>query len=110
MNETPVSWLVIEPGWKVVAADGSELGVVHEVVGDSGKDIFDGLTVSSGLFARPRYVASERVRRIVAGRVEVDVGPAEAERLPHYEEPPPSEEIEPVTASWWQRLAGRFRR
>ena len=37
MTETgdPVSWLLIEKGWKVVASDGNEIGKVHEVVGDN---------------------------------------------------------------------------
>jgi hypothetical protein len=30
----PVSWLVIEPGWEVVDANGEHLGRVEEVVGD----------------------------------------------------------------------------
>ena len=39
----PVSWLMIEPGWKVFASDGAEIGSVDEVAGDDGHDIFDGL-------------------------------------------------------------------
>jgi hypothetical protein len=100
----PVSWLVIERGWKVAATDGSDVGKVQEVIGDKGKDIFDGLSVSSGLLGRPRYVAAERVTAIYEGRVELDLGPGEADRLSEYEEPPPSEEILPETASRWQRL------
>ena len=42
----PVSWIVIEPGWKVVGRDGEELGRVDEVIGDSNADIFNGLAVS----------------------------------------------------------------
>ena len=44
----PVSWLLIERGWKVFGANGNEVGTVHEVTGDSGQDIFDGLSISSG--------------------------------------------------------------
>jgi hypothetical protein len=39
----PVSWLVIRPGWKVFAADGSEVGEVDEIAGDDREDVFDGL-------------------------------------------------------------------
>lgn len=105
----PVSWLLIERGWTVVAADGSEIGHVHEVVGDSGKDIFDGLTVSSGLVGKPRYVAAERVTGIVEGCVELDLSPADAELLSPYEQPAPSEEISPEGSSFWQRLRDVFR-
>jgi hypothetical protein len=108
VNE-PVSWLLIEPGWKVITADGSELGRVHEVVGDKGKDIFDGLAVSSGLLGKPRYVPAEKVGTIVEGRVQLDLQPDAAEALRHYAEPPPSEEILPVSASRWERLRGWFR-
>ena len=51
MSDQPVSWLVIEPGWTVVAADGTEVGRVEELVGDSGIDIFNGLAVSTGWLA-----------------------------------------------------------
>jgi PRC-barrel domain len=103
-----VSWLVIEKGWAVVAADGTEIGKVHEVVGDEGEDIFDGLAVSSGLLGKPRYVAAERVKRIIEGRIELDLSGSEAERLDEYEEPPPSEEILPESASRWQRFRAWF--
>ena len=106
---TEVAWLLIEPGWKVVAADGSEIGKVHEVVGDSGKDIFDGLAVSSGILGKPRYIPSERVTHIVEGQITVDIPAAEAEQLEHYDEPPPSEEILPESASRWQRFRDWFR-
>jgi len=105
---TEVSWFVIEPGWTVVAADGSEIGKVHEIVGDTGDDIFDGLAVSSGVLGKPRYVPSERVKRITEGHVELDLSPADAERLDHYQEPPPSEEILAESASRWQRFRAWF--
>lgn len=104
-----VSWLLIARGWTVVASDGSEIGRVHEVVGDSGKDIFDGLTVSSGVLAKPRYVPAEQVKEITEGRVELDVSAAGAEKLEPYEEPAPSEEILAESSSRWQRLVGWFR-
>src|SRR5262249_46323456 len=52
----PVSWLVIERGWKVLAPNAGELGTVDEVVGDSREDIFDGLSVSTGHLATRRYL------------------------------------------------------
>jgi hypothetical protein len=68
-----VSWTVIEPGWEVVGSDGASLGRVHDVLGDSGVDIFNGIAVSPGLLRSPRYVPAERVRRIEEGRVELDL-------------------------------------
>jgi len=89
----PVSWLVIEPGWKVVGAGGEDLGKVAEVVGDTGNDIFNGLAISTGLFHKERYVPAERVAEIVEGEVRVDLTSGDA--LEEYDRPPPSEEILP---------------
>ena len=93
MSSDPVSWLVIEHGWHVVGSDGSDLGKVHEVIGDSGKDIFNGLAVSPGLLRASRYVPAERVARIFDGRVELDLGADEFERLEEHAPAPASAEI-----------------
>jgi hypothetical protein len=77
----PVSWLLIEKGWSVVGADGSDLGSVREVVGDTGADIFNGLSVTPGLLRGARYVPAERVGTIVEGRVELDLDADAFERL-----------------------------
>ena len=92
-DSTPVSWLVIERGWRVVGADGSDLGRVDEVAGDTGKDIFSGIVVSEGLLKSRRFVPAERVQEIVEGEVRVDVGTANADELERYEEPAPQEQI-----------------
>ena len=60
----PVSWFLMEPGWKVVDADGDDIGRVEEVVGDISSDIFNGLAVSTGLLGKPRYVPAEHVERL----------------------------------------------
>ncbi len=91
----PVSWLVIERGWTVRAAGGEEVGSVEETVGDSSRDIFNGLTVATGLFSKARYVPAESVKQISDGEVELALTPAEFESLGEYEEPPPSERIRP---------------
>jgi hypothetical protein len=59
----PVSWLLIEPGWEVVDANGKRVGKVKEVLGEREADIWDGLTVDGD------YVAAERVAGIVEGRI-----------------------------------------
>jgi uncharacterized protein YrrD len=69
----PVSWMVIEAGWPVVDSDGNEIGPVTDVIADEEKDIFSGLMVRVARFRAPRYVAAERVRTIVEGRIELDV-------------------------------------
>jgi uncharacterized protein YrrD len=91
----PVSWFLIEPGWRVVSADGEEFGKVEEVVGDTGNDIFNGLSVSTGLFAKPRYLPAERVSGIYEGEVHIDMPQEHLGRLDAYEQPPQSAEIVP---------------
>jgi hypothetical protein len=102
----PVSWLMIEPGWRVDAADGAEVGRVLEVTGDSGADIFDGLAIASAMFKQPRYVPSEEVGEIVEGRVRLKLDRAAFEGLTEFEQPPVEEEIEPETASRIERMEG----
>jgi uncharacterized protein YrrD len=86
----PVSWLVVEPSWTVVGRDGTKVGKVEEIIGDSGEDIFNGLSVSSGLLAKPKYVPAERVTEIVEGEVRLDLSAEEIERLEDHEQQPPS--------------------
>jgi ribosomal protein S15P/S13E len=103
-DETPVSWLLIEPGWDVVASDGHRVGKVAERVGDSNVDIFDGLSVSPGLVSKDRYVPAEQVALITQGTVRLKITSEEFNRDADYEEPPESDEILAETASRRQRL------
>ena len=89
----PVSWFVIEKGWRVVGRDGRELGTVHEVVGDTDKDIFNGLAVSPGFLRSPRYVPAERVAGITDGSVALDLDRKTFKRLDTHGEIPPSAQI-----------------
>ena len=91
----PVSWLMIETGWKVVASDGSEVGEVDEVAGDSSLDIFDGLAIATSAFGKPRYVPAEQVGEITEGTVRLKLSRDQVERLDEYLEPATSAEIEP---------------
>jgi uncharacterized protein YrrD len=91
----PVSWLLIEPGWTVVDSAGEDVGHIEEIVGDTGEDIFNGLTVSAGLLRAPRYVPAERVAEITEGRVHLDLSKAEVKNLDAHEPQPPSEQFRP---------------
>jgi hypothetical protein len=83
----PASWFVIEKGWKVQAADGSEVGTVAETLGDENRDIFDGLAVSTGLLSKPVYVPSEQVGEIVEGTVRLALDAEAVKLLEPYESP-----------------------
>lgn len=88
----PVSWKVAERGWSVVASDGSEVGKVDQVLGDTEADIFDGLAVGAGaVLDRPLYVPSEKVGAIEEGTVHLTIDPEAYKQLTPYEPPPPSE-------------------
>ena len=84
----PVSWLQIEQGWNVVAANGAAVGTVAQVEGDKQSDIFDGLAVESVLSGGIRYVPGEQVGAIHPGEVTLKIDSAEAGRLEPFQAPP----------------------
>ncbi len=86
---------MIRAGWKVVAADGSEVGEVDEVAGDDTEDIFDGLAIATSSFGKPRYVPAEQVAGISQGVVRLSLTREQAGQLDEYLEPATSAEIEP---------------
>lgn len=95
----PISWLMIEPGWKVHASDGAEIARVEEVVGDKTNDIFSGLAVSSGvltgLLSKSKFVPAERVVEITEGRVDLDLPADTLETLDEHEPAPAPEQLRP---------------
>jgi len=91
----PVSWFMIEPGWKVVDDKGDDIGRVEDVVGDSNADIFNGLSVTTGLLAGAHYVPAESVGIITEGRIHLQLSHEEVRNLDKHDKPPPSEEILP---------------
>jgi hypothetical protein len=78
----PVSWLMIEPGWRVLAAGGDQVGYVASVEGEVDRDIFDGLEIRHHLIGHEVYVPSEEVGEIVPGEVRLTVTAAELRRRP----------------------------
>jgi hypothetical protein len=77
----PVSWFVVEAGWKVIDREGRDVGTVEGVLGEQELDIFDGLAVATRLLGKARYVPAERVTNIYDGLVELDLTAAEVARL-----------------------------
>jgi len=103
----PVSWLMIEPGWRVEASDGSEVGRVEEVTGDSNADIFDGLAIAFSMLGDQRYVPAEQVGTITEGTVQLKLDRAACEQLSKFDEPAEQEQIEPEKASLFARAEQR---
>jgi hypothetical protein len=94
MADDPVSWLLIRPGWKVVAADGSEVAEVDEVAGDDNADIFNGLAIATSALGKPRYVPAEQIGEITDGVVHVTLTAEQVEHLDEYLEPATTAQIE----------------
>jgi PRC-barrel domain protein len=89
----PLSWFMIERGWKVLGRDGEELGTVEEALGDENADIFHGLAVATGLLGKPRYVAAELVGEILEGEVHLTIDQAHFDQLEDYDGAPPTERV-----------------
>jgi hypothetical protein len=104
VSTDPVSWFMIEPGWTVVDENGQEVGSVDEIAGDSSDDIFNGLSISTSLLGKPRYVPSEQVAGITEGRVQLKLSKEQVERLGEFEEPPTTAEILPEEAGAIRRV------
>ena len=77
----PISWFLIEPGWKVIDSEGNDVGHVEEVEGDDNADIFNGLLVSTGLLSGKRYVPAERIGLITERRVHLTLTGDDVKRL-----------------------------
>lgn len=86
----PISWFVLEPGHKVVTADGEDLGRLEEVLGDESADIFDSLTVATGILGKPTHVPAELVGSIDTDAVHLTISADEAKQLDEYEPPAPA--------------------
>ena len=108
MTADPVSWLLIEPGWRVVDAGGGEIGKVEAVTGDSNADIFDGLAVATGMLARPKYVPAEQVGAITDGTVQLTLERSAFDALGEYEEAADSIEVESEKAPLGERLEAKM--
>lgn len=79
----PSSYLTLEPGTPVLAADGRELGRVEHVLADRSEDIFDGIILdTSRLAGGHRFVDATEVARIYERGVVLAISGAEAEALP----------------------------
>ena len=55
------------------------------MLGDTERDIFDGLAVAIAVFSAPRYLPAERVTNIIEGFVQVDLTTPELDELEPYE-------------------------
>lgn len=66
------SYMEIEPGMRVVGADGEGIGSVSRVLADEASGIFHGLAVRHGLFGDTRLVPGDRVEAVHESVVRID--------------------------------------
>jgi uncharacterized protein YrrD len=83
-DDRPIAWPALKEGTPVHDSTGAEIGKVGRVVADQQKDIFSGITVTSGIFSTERFAPAEVVGRITETKVELSIEAAEAGRLERY--------------------------
>jgi sporulation protein YlmC with PRC-barrel domain len=65
------SYMEIEPGMRVVGANGEGVGSVSQVLADQASGIFHGLAVRHGLFGDTRLVPGDQVEAVHEGVVRI---------------------------------------
>ncbi|MDQ3958441.1 MAG: DUF2171 domain-containing protein [Actinomycetota bacterium] len=83
-ENAPISWLALEEGTPILAADGSEIGRVLEVVADEQKDIFSGVVFRPGLLDGRRFIPAAAIDRLTKSAVHLNISPEEAGKLGGY--------------------------
>jgi hypothetical protein len=104
----PISYLALEEGTAVFAADGEEVGQVAHVLAVEEEDIFDGIVISHGL-GRHTFADAEQVGAIHERGVTLTLTSAEAEALPEPSENPAVMEDDP-SESEGSALTAKLRR
>jgi len=72
-EDHPVSWLLIRFGWKVLDANGEQIGRIFSVKAERSRDIFNGFTYVAG-FSLPHYLPAEDIAEIRRGVVQLKPG------------------------------------
>ncbi len=105
----PISYKALERGVPVVAADGAEVGTVHQVLDNLRENIFDGLVIETPAAGR-RFVDAPEVARIAERRVTLSIDASEAEHLPAYKRAAPQYQANPRAGRIGRFLGGGWRR
>jgi uncharacterized protein YrrD len=84
-DATPISWMALDKGTPVRSSDGADLGKVGEVVADRQKDIFSGITLTSGLFDSDRFVPADLIETITTEAVVLTVDEDQTESFEPYD-------------------------
>jgi len=82
-DNTEVSWRGVVYGTAVVAADGTNVGTVHEVLGSDEEDIFHGIRVARSGHPDVMIAASD-ITSMTAAAITTSFTAAEVDALPAY--------------------------
>ncbi len=79
----PISYRVLKEGTPVLSSEGERVGTVAHVLADAGKDIFEGVVVSTSRLpgVGHRFADATHVRAIHEHAVLLDLGADEVDRL-----------------------------
>jgi hypothetical protein len=99
-EDQPIAWTAILADTPVYASDGGQVGVVNEVLGSQGEDIFHGIVVRSPARQHNVAILADRVSRISRSRIDTSLTTQEIRALPVYKE----------EASYSLGMVGRLRK
>jgi hypothetical protein len=117
---TPISYLVLEEGTRVVSSDGGDVGTVKRVLAVPDDDIFDGLILDTD--DGDRFVDADNVGELYERRVELKLNAEQAKRLPEPTKNPgvlepspddvagdtPTDQIQYRIRQVWDRISGNY--
>jgi hypothetical protein len=87
MSDTdPIGWRAIVYGTPILAADGTRVGTVREVLGSDGEDIFHGIRVSLAHGNRDVMVRADDITTITTASIGTDLSTADIGALVTYDE------------------------
>jgi hypothetical protein len=101
-----ISYEVLRRGTPVVAADGLQVGTVHQVLDNVREHIFDGIVVDTP--EGRRFVDAPEVARIAVRRVTLTIDGAQVRELPEHRGPGGAlqDGLRRRVARWRRRLPG----
>jgi hypothetical protein len=84
----PVGWRGVTYGSPVLAADGTKVGVVQEILGSDAEDIFHGVRVRLGRQhgGRDVQIGPDDIASLTTDGVMTELSPAEIGALPGFDE------------------------
>jgi uncharacterized protein YrrD len=80
-----ISWRSVVYGTAVLAADGTQVGTVHEVLGSDDEDIFHGIRVAMA-HHHDVLLASDDITSMTASAVTSSLGADQIDALPDYDD------------------------